>query len=88
MFSNAEVSLLSYLRNPVQPMPAYAVQSPSCDSETSNMQKLRIDMRTLVQTCMQRPAAFKFKGESAQYPLFCAEYAKVTSRYPYNPAET
>ena len=37
-----------YLPNPVQPMSGYAIQLPSSDSETSNMQKLLIDMRTLV----------------------------------------
>ena len=65
-------------------MPAYAIQPPSSDSEASEMQKLRIDMRTLVQTCMQRPESFKFKGEPTQYPLFRAEYTKVTSRYPHD----
>ena len=51
------------------------------------MQKLRIDMRTLVQTCMQRPEGFKFKGEPGQYAMFRAEYAKVISCYPHDPAQ-
>ena len=84
VLSTAEVP---YLPNPVQPILAYAVQPPSSDSETSDMQKLRIDMHTLVQTCMQRPKRFKFKGETAQYALFRAEYAKVTSIYPHNPTQ-
>ena len=41
--------------------------------DPSDMLKLRIDMRTLVQTCMQRPEGLKFKGEPAQYALFRAE---------------
>ena len=64
---------------PGKPIPAYTVQLSHSDSDASDIQKLCIDMRTLVQTWMQWPEGFKFKREPTQYALFWAEYAKVTS---------
>ena len=55
---------------PGEHMPTYTIHLPSSGSEVSYIEKLHIDMRTLVQTCKLRPDGFKFKGDPTQYALF------------------
>ena len=61
--------------------------SPSSGSEVSDIDKLRSDMRTLVQMYMSWPEAFKFKVDPMHYGLFCIEFEKAMRWYPHDAAQ-
>ena len=50
-------------------------------SAASDINKLRISMYAMAQTCMSCTEGFKFKGDPAQYVLFRAGFSKATTRY-------